>query len=198
MEKAFKERVMALQPEKLVTAEKYLALERKADHKSEYYAGEIFAMAGASERHNLIVANVVAELRAGLKRRDCKVYPSDMRLKILSTGLYTYPDVVVVCNKPQFDDEHKDTLLNPTLIVEILSESTEAYDRGKKFEHYRKIESLAKYLLIPQDSPKIEYYSRQPENQWLLSEITGLQNTVKLAAIGCELVLAEVYDKVEI
>jgi len=189
---------MALQPKTLITPEEYLALERKAEHKSEYHNGEIFAMAGASERHNLIVANVIAELRAGLKRRDCKVYPSDMRLKIPSTGLYTYPDVIVVCHKPQFDDEHKDTLLNPTLVVEILSESTEAYDRGKKFEHYRKIESLAEYLLISQDSHKIEYYSRQPENQWLLSEITGLQNTVKLATIGCELVLAEVYDKVEI
>jgi Uma2 family endonuclease len=101
-----KEYIMSLQPKTLVTPEKYLALERKADHKSEYYAGEIFAMAGASERHNLIVANVIAELRAGLKRRDCKVYARDMRIKVSSTGLYTYPDVMVVCGKPQLEDDH--------------------------------------------------------------------------------------------
>lgn len=189
---------MALQPKTLITPEEYLALERKAERKSEYHNGEIFAMAGTSESHNLIVANVIAELRTGLKRSDCKVYPSDMRLKIPSTSLYTYPDVVVVCSKPQFDDEHQDTLLNPILIVEVLTQSSEAYDRGKKFEYYRKIESLAEYLLISQDSHKIEHYSRQPENQWLLSEMAGLQNMVELAAIGCELDLAEVYDKVEI
>jgi Uma2 family endonuclease len=121
-----------------------------------------------------------------------------MRVKIPSTGLYTYPDVVVVCGESRFEDEHKDTLLNPTLIVEVLSESTEAYDRGKKFEHYRKLESLLEYALIAQDTHKIELYVRQPENRWLLSEIAGSQETLKLAAIECELPLAEIYDKVEI
>ena len=134
----------------LLTPEAYLTLEESAPEKNEYVDGEIFAMTCASEPHNLIVVNTVRELGNQLKKRPCKVYASDMRVKVSPTGLFTYPDVVVVCGQAQFDDSHRDTLLNPTLIVEVLSESTEAYDRGRKFEHYRKLESLAEYVLIAQ------------------------------------------------
>jgi Uma2 family endonuclease len=181
-----------------LTPEEYLAIERKAEYKSEYYAGEMFAMAGASEPHNLIAGNTFATLHAQLRKRPCKVYPSDMRVKVSPTGLYTYPDVTVVCGKAQFDDEEKDTLLNPTVIIEVLSPSTEGYDRGRKFEHYRKLESLQEYVLIAQDTYHVEHYTRQPDNQWLLSEIEGLQGTLHLPSINCDLPLADLYDKVEI
>src|SRR5690349_16896757 len=127
---------MASHPEHFYTPEEYLALERKADYKSEYYAGEIFAMSGASRGHNLIVANVTTLLNTRLADRDCEVYPSDMRVRPPDTTLYTYPDVVVVCGQPQFEDEAVDTLLNPTLIVEVLSPSTEMHDRTTKFADY--------------------------------------------------------------
>lgn len=189
---------MALQPEPRLTPADYLAFERRADYKSEYLAGEIFAMVGASEPHNLIVANVIAELRQQLKKRPCKVYPSDMRVKVSPTGLYTYPDVTVLCGQAQFDDERRDTLLNPTLIIEVLSDSTEGYDRGKKFEHYRKLESLTEYVLIAQDRCHIESYRRQSNGQWLLVEVTDPQSRIPLPAIDGELALAEVYDKVDL
>lgn len=140
------------------SAQEYLELERRAATKSEFFAGEIFAMTGASRDHNLIVANLVRELTLELKGRPCETYPSDMRVKVNATGLYTYPDLAVVCGPPQFDDEQKDTLLNPTLIVEVLSISTEAYGRGKKFAHYRKIGSLAEVLLVSQDKPHVDRY----------------------------------------
>ena len=180
------------------TPEEYLALERKAERKSEYFNGEIFAMAGASPQHVLIVTNVVAELRGQLKTSPCTVYSTDLRLKISATGLYTYPDVIVVCGEPQFDDDHKDTLLNPTLIVEVLSESTKDYDRGGKFEQYRMIESFVEYVLIAQDKRHVEHFVRQAGNRWLLSETNRLEDTIELTSIACNLMLTEVYDKVEL
>ncbi|MDS4069452.1 MAG: Uma2 family endonuclease [Candidatus Competibacter sp.] len=188
---------MSLQPKPCLSPEDYLALERSAEFKSEYFDGEIFAMTGASEPHNLIVVNTVRELGNQLKKRPCKVYASDMRVKVSPTGLYTYPDLVVVCGKAQFDDSHVDTLLNPTLIVEVLSGSTEAYDRGRKFEHYRKLESLAEYVLIAQHHPHVESYRRQPDHRWMLTDSDGLDGSLRLDAIDCELTLAEIYDKVE-
>ena len=189
---------MSLQPKPRLTPEDYLALERSADFKSEYFNGEIFAMTGASESHNLIVINTIRELSIQLKKRPCKVYANDMRVKVDPTGLYTYPDVVVTCGKAQFDDTHLDTLLNPVLIVEILSDSTEAYDRGRKFEHYRKLGSLVEYVLIAQNRPHIESYRRQADQQWLLRECSELDGTLRLLSIDCDLALAEVYDKVEL
>ena len=189
---------MSSQPQHPYTPEEYLALERKAKDKSEYFAGEIFAMSGASRQHNLIVANVVATLHGQFRNRPCEVYASDMRVKASPTGLYTYPDVVALCGEPQFDDEQKDTLLNPTVIIEVLSSSTEAYDRGDKFGHYRKLASLTEYVLISQEKLHIEHYVRQPDNQWLLSEASSPQDTVRLPSINGVLVLAEVYDKVEV
>ena len=189
---------MSLQPKPRLTPEDYLALERSADFKSEYFNGEIFAMTGASESHNTIAVNVSSEIRQQLKKRPCKVYANDMRVKVDPTGLYTYPDVVVTCGKAQFDDTHLDTLLNPVLIVEVLSDSTEAYDRGRKFEHYRKLDSLVEYVLIAQNRPHIESYRRQADQQWLLREYSELDGTLRLLSIDCDLALAEVYDKVEL
>ena len=189
---------MSSQTKQHYTPEEYLALERQAQYKSAYYAGEIFAMAGASRWHNLIVTNVVRELSLQLKGRPCTTYPSDMRVKISATGLYVYPDVTVVCGEAQFEDTQQDTLLNPTLIVEVLSDSTEAYDRGGKFAHYRKLASLMAYVLITQTKPHIEHYVRQPDNRWLLAEADSVHDTIRLPAIDCHLALAEVYDKVDI
>ncbi len=178
--------------------DEYLALERKAVDKSEYFDGEIFAMTGASRRHNLVTGNVFAALHAQLKKRPCEIYPSDMRVKVSPTGLYTYPDLVIVCGEPLFDDEQRDTLLNPTALVEVLSKSTASYDRGEKFEHYRKLTSLDEYLVIAQNKYHIEQYVRQPDNQWLLSETDDPQKTIHLSSIQCDVVVAEMYDKVEI
>jgi Uma2 family endonuclease len=189
---------MSSQAQQRYMPEEYLALERRAQCKSEYYAGEIFAMAGACRWHNLIVTNVLRELSLELKGRPCTTYPSDMRVKVSPTGLYTYPDATVVCGEAQFEDTQQDTLLNPTLIVEVLSESTEAYDRGGKFAHYRKLASLMEYILIAQTKPHIEHYMRQPDNRWLLEEAESLRDAVHLPSIDCRLALAEVYDKVDL
>ncbi len=142
---------MSVQLKPFLSPQEYLAMERQAETKSEYYAGEVFAMAGASRKHNLIVPNLAYLLVGQLKSRSCEVYNSDMRVKVSATGLYTYPDLAVVCGKPRFDDDQEDTLLNPTVIVEVLSKSTEAYDRGEKFAMYRALESMTDYLLIAQD-----------------------------------------------
>src|SRR5215472_5222926 len=149
---------MALQPQGWLSPEAYLAIERQSACKSEYVAGEMFAMVGVSRRHSLIVANVIRILGYQLLASPCNVYPSDMRLKIPRTGRYTYPDVVVACAEEQFEDEHRDTLLNPAVIIEVLSDSTEAYDRGKKSEHYRKLDSMVEYLFVAQDRVHIERY----------------------------------------
>lgn len=189
---------MSLQAKRRLTPEEYLACERHAETKSEFYHGEMFAMAGASRNHNLIVANLTGELRAQLRGRPCEVYPADMRVKVSETGLYTYPDVVLVCSEPLFEDEHVDTLLNPTLIVEVLSPSTEAHDRGEKFAQYRKLASLHEYVMIAQDRFRIEHYVRQGKEQWLLTEASDLGDTVHLPSIGCDLQLSEAYDRVTI
>ncbi len=179
-----------------LTPEEYLALERKAEFKNEYIDGEIVAMTGASREHNLVVVNITREISQQLKGRSCEAYSNDMRVRIPSSRLYTYPDMVVVCDEPQFEDQEFDTLLNPTVIIEVLSESTELYDRGKKFSFYRTIESLAEYLLVAQDECRIEQFVRQADGGWLLSEHRSPEDTVKLASIQCSLELREVYDKV--
>ncbi|MDQ3687367.1 MAG: Uma2 family endonuclease [Acidobacteriota bacterium] len=189
---------MSTQPKPHYTPQEYLALERKAQDKSEYFNGEIFGMTGASRRHNVMVANVLAALHGQLKKRPCEIYPSDMRVKVSPTGLYTYPDVIIVCGEPTFDDEQKDTLLNPTVLVEVLSKSTASYDRGEKFEHYRKLDSLNEYLVIAQNKHHVEHYVRQPDNQWLLSETDDIQSVVNLSSIDCRLSLLDIYDKAKI
>jgi Uma2 family endonuclease len=187
---------MPSQAEARLTPQEYLALDRAALSKSEYFNGEMFAMSGASRRHNLISLNIGAELRAQLRHRPCEVYTSDMRVKIRATGLYTYPDVVVVCAEPAFEDTAGDTLLNPTVLVEVLSKSTADYDRGGKFEHYRTLPSLQEYLLVAQEQPHVVQYVRQSDTTWLLSEVRGLEAHLHLPSITCDLALSEVYAKV--
>jgi Uma2 family endonuclease len=177
------------------TAEQYLSLERKAEFKSEYYNGFITAMSGASREHNLIAVNVAGELRSQLRNRPCEVYGSDMRILVSQTGLYTYPDAVVVCGEPRFQDDEVDTLLNPTLIVEVLSPSTESYDRGAKFAHYRRLASLQEYVLVAQDEVRVERYTRKGD-EWLLTEFTRPDDSLRLASIDCEFPLSEIYAKV--
>lgn len=187
---------MPAMPKPLLTPEEYLARERRAETKSEYLRGEVFAMAGASRAHNLITSNLVFTIGGQLRDRPCEVYTSDMRVKVSPTGLYTYPDVVVVCGEPQFEDAQADTLLNPKVIVEVLSPSTADYDRGGKFTHYRRLTSLQEYLLVSQDRPLVEHYVRQSPDEWLLAERSSLQDHLDLPSIECRLPLAEIYLKV--
>ena len=189
---------MSTQPKTFLTPEQYLEIERKAEFKSEYYQGEMFAMSGARSDHNLIVGNLVAFLHPQLRSRPCRVYPSDMRVRVSPTGLYTYPDVVVVCGEPQFVDEELDTLTNPTLIIEVLSPSTEAYDRGRKFEHYRSLRSLREYLLVEIDRVHADLYTRQSGEQWLLTAAGRTEGTIELSSIDCKLTLAEIYEKTKL
>jgi Uma2 family endonuclease len=189
---------MPSQAKARLTAEEYLAIERQASCKSEYLDGEMFAMAGASRRQNLIALNIGAELRTQLQQRPCEVYTSDMRVKISRTGLYTYPDVVVVCDEPRFEDTDVDTLLNPIVLVEVLSPSTADYDRGGKFEHYRTLPSLQAYLLVAQERCHVVHYTRQQDNAWLLAETDDIQDCIRLPSIRCDLLLSEVYAKVQL
>jgi Uma2 family endonuclease len=180
---------------RLYTPAEYLERERKAECKSEYLAGRIYAMAGATRRHNLIAMNTGSALNTRLSGRPCEVYGSDMRIRVDASGLYTYPDVTVVCGTPRFEDAQEDTLLNPTVLIEVLSKTTEAYDRGDKFAHYRTLDSLMDYVLITQAKARIEHYRRQPDGRWLLTEVMDLQGTVRLDSIDCTLAPSEVYDK---
>jgi len=189
---------MQTQAKKYLTPEEYLANERVAEYKSEYFAGEVFALAGASERHNIVALNIASELRSQLKGRPCRSYMSDMRVSVAQDDLYTYPDVVVVCGQPIFHDNSRDVLVNPTVVIEVLSESTEAYDRGGKFEHYRRIESLREYVLVAQDRHRVEHYLRLDDGHWLFSEIAGLEGTLALSSIECELPMTEIYHKVDL
>ncbi|NJL27775.1 MAG: Uma2 family endonuclease [Thermoanaerobaculia bacterium] len=189
---------MSAQPLPRLTPAEYLAQERAAEHRSESLAGEVFAMAGTSRWHNLISVNVAARLHAQLSGRPCEVYSADMRVKVAPTGLYAYPDVVLACSDPTFEDSSADTLLNPTIIFEILSPSTEAFDRGEKFSHYRRLGSLTDYLLISQDRPRVERYHRQEGGFWLFSEIEGLDARLVIESIGVELPLHEIYERVEL
>jgi len=189
-----------MQPQPLIrlTAEQYLFAERQSDTKNEYFDGEIFAMAGASREHNQISANLVRVLGNQLLDKPCSVYSSDMKVRIEKARKYTYPDLVVACQTERFEDEHRDVLLNPVVILEILSDSTEAYDRGRKFLHYQLLDSLAVYLLVSQDAPRIEMFARQENNAWLYAEFHGLDAVVEIESIGCSLRLDDVYRKVDL
>ena len=179
-----------------VNPDEYLRLERQAEYKSEYLNGEIFAMSGASRQHNLITVNIGAELNRQLKGKPSEAYVSDMRVKVRSNGLYTYPDVIVVCREPQFEDKEVDTLLNPTLLVEVLSQSTERYDRIAKTSYYRTIDSLQEHLLVAQHEVRVEQYLRQPNGQWSQTQYTSPDSVVQLPSIDCSLRLSDIYDKI--
>ena len=182
----------------LLTPEQYLEIEREAEYKSEYYQGEMRAMARVSEPHVLIVVNIAAGLHTQLRKRPYFVYMSAMRLAVSAVRLYTYPDVAVVSGKSQFVDDRRDNLLNPTLIAEVLSPSTEAYDRGKKFEHYRHVDSLREYLLVASESIGAELFTRQPDGHWLLTIADRLEDTIEIPSIDCRLTLADIYEKTQL
>jgi Uma2 family endonuclease len=179
------------------TPEQYLALERDAECKHEYCDGYITAMAGGSPEHNQVAGNMFRKLGNQLEDRECVAYIGDVRLLVNSTGLYTYPDVMAVCGEPLFQKiEGVESLLNPTMIVEVLSPTTEAYDRGAKFGHYRQLPSLKEYVLVSQDMVLVERYTRQGDN-WLLTEFKGLGDTLELCSIDCAISLREIYAKVK-
>lgn len=187
---------MSRPAEQFITAADYLAMERQSPSKSEYLNGRIYAMSGASRNHNRITLNLGAMLRAHLRGYPCEPFINDLRVKVSPTGLYTYPDVVVVCGEPRFEDDQVDTLLNPKVIIEVLSESTEKYDRGEKFTHYRALESVTDYLLVAQHQPCIESFHRQADGSWLYSVAQDLEAQIDIAAIGCALRLEDVYERV--
>ncbi len=181
------------------TPEEYLELEREAEYKSEYINGQIYAMSGASRQHNRIAFNLTTELGSQLKGQPCEGFGSDMRVKVSPTGMYTYPDITIVCGEPHFDEKQQDTLTNPTVIIEVLSPSTEAYDRGVKFAHYRELPSLTDYVLVSQDKVLVEHYTRSGsrDDQWLLTAISDPHSALPLTSIGCDINLRDIYDKVE-
>ncbi len=180
-----------------LTEAEYLDLERRLESKNEFFGGEMFAMSGGTPRHSQIAANLIQVIGRRLSGGRCVVYTSDLRLKIEASGLFTYPDLSVVCGPLQFAAGTDDTVINPTIIVEVLSDSTEAYDRGKKFENYRQIPSLREYLLVGQKEPRIEQFIRQENEQWLLREAAGLEATLASPSLALKISLAEVFAGVE-
>jgi Uma2 family endonuclease len=188
---------VASNPVTKVTEEQYLALDRAAEIRSEFLDGEMIAMSGGSMRHAQLQANVIGELFEALRGRDCRVYSSDFRVRVPKTRMYAYPDVSVVCGKPVLADERQDILLNPVVIFEVPSPSTEKYDRGVKFRYYRTIDSLADYVLVDQDQVRIEQYSRA-DNTWTLRDYQSLQEELTIASIDVSLALSRIYDRVEL
>jgi Uma2 family endonuclease len=189
---------LSTQPKTFLTPEQYLEIEREAEYKSEYLDGEMFAMAGAGEAHTLLVANLMRGFGNQFRLRPCRVYSNDMRVRVRPAGLYTYPDVAALCGEPRFLDDQRDTLLNPNVIVEVLSPSTEACDRGRKFEHYQAIESLREYLLLASDRIHADPYLRQPDDRWLLTSADAMEDSLTLESVGARLKLADLYEKVEL
>ncbi len=187
---------MSTQPKTFLTPEQYLAIERAAETKSEYWKGEMFAMSGARLAHNVINVNLTLQLGLQLSSSPCQNLANDMRVRTFSK-LYAYPDAVVVCGEPQFADGELDTLLNPGVIVEILSPSTERYDRGHKFEQYRTMESLREYLILASDRIHAELFVKQPNGQWTLSEWSTPDDVVRLETCDCVLKLVDLYEKIE-
>ena len=192
-----------------LTPEEYITLERKALPNSEiirheYLNGELIAMSGASRAHNLIAGNIFGELRTHLRSSGYETYMGDMRVSSPLTSSYFYPDVVVVCEEPRFEDDVFDILLNPIILVEVLSPSIEAYDRGEKFGHYRQLVSLQEYVLVAQDKVLVEHYRRQEEQgtaaftekDWIFTDFQELEETLPLTSIQCELPLREIYERV--
>jgi Uma2 family endonuclease len=187
---------MSAHPRPHLNPEEYLAIDRAADLKSEYYDGRMYAMAGGSVRHGVIIPNLYGELGQALKGKSRTLLSNDVRLRVAPKGLYTYPDAMVVCGTIQATDDHHDTVLNPALIVEVLSPSTEAYDRGFKFEQYRSLESLREYALVSQRRPCVEIYRRREQSEWVLHSFIGLDARCQFESIACAIDLSEIYRNV--
>ena len=177
------------------TPEEYLAWERLQPGKHEYFQGAVSAMARVTLEHSLVLVGIASELGTALREGPCQVLLSNMRIKVRATGLYTYPDALVVCGQADLEDDARDTLLNPTVLVEVLSDSSEAHDRGKKFEQYRSIPSFTEYLLVAQDQVLVEHFSRQADDSWVLREARA-GGKIDLASIGCVLQVDQIYLKV--
>jgi Uma2 family endonuclease len=184
---------VSTQPKRFLTPEEYLEIEAKAEYRSEYYAGEMFAMAGGSNKHSLIKVQTVHLLANQLEGRPCLTYDSDMGIRVSATGLYTYADAVVVCGPSELEGKQDQLLLNPNLIVEVLSPSTEAYDRGLKFEHYRTIPSLTQYVLIASERVHADIFTRADEELWMLSSASKPDDVLRLTSIDCTIQLADLY-----
>ena len=188
---------LAKQKPQLYTPQEYLILERASEIRHEYLDGEIFEMAGANKRHNLISINIIRMIGNQILDRECSVYGSDMRIRIPATETYTYPDVVGLCEPEEFEDETEDNLLNPALIIEVLSKTTEAYDRGAKFAYYQSIESFREYVLITQEPFRVEQFVRKDTSMWTYFEFRLADDVVQLSSIDCKLGLRDIYHKVE-
>ncbi|MGK2910235.1 MAG: Uma2 family endonuclease [Sphingobium sp.] len=187
----------ALPKPRKLTVQEYFELDARNERRSEFFDGEMFMMAGTSWEHNIVVRNLAGELYIALRNGRCRVFFDNLRVKVDRTGLYTYPDLLIVCDKPEFAPENKDTLTNPKVVIEVLSESTERYDRTTKYRHYQQLPSLAEYVLVAQDEPSIERYVRQPDGSWNRIDTVGLDATLELASVPLRLPLADVYRDVE-
>ena len=181
-----------------VTPEEYLERERRAETRSEYRNGEIVAMAGASLVHAQIVSNLHFCIRLGLGSGSCGVFTTDLRLAVRAANLFTYPDVIVTCGEVELADNRRDIILNPVVLIEVLSKSTQDYDRGEKFAAYRSIPSLMEYLTVAQDKIQVEQHTRQPDGHWLRTEFTEPTAVITLPSINVELRIADIYEKVEL
>jgi Uma2 family endonuclease len=189
---------MSALPKKKLTEAEYLAIEWEAECKSEFLNGEMFPMAGASWQHNKLTANLLGELYQRLKGGPCDVYAADMRVKVTRTGLYTYPDLLIVCGPPEFDPMDANTLVNPQVIYEILSKSTEGYVRGAKFRHYQRLPSLQEFVLVSQDQMLLERFVRQSDGRWLLTNFDDPAGEFALASIPVRVPIADIYRGVEL
>lgn len=187
----------ALAKEKIYTPQQYLELERAAEERHEYLDGQIYLMSGGSPKHSAICVNTIIELGLQLRRKPCQIFEANMKVGTGTAALFSYPDVSVVCGEPTFHDKHQDVLTNPSVIVEVLSPSTERFDRGKKFARYQRIDSFTDYVLIAQDEPRVEHFARQKNGTWVLTVATGLKGKINIASIACALKLSEVYDRIK-
>jgi Uma2 family endonuclease len=188
---------MTAVPKRKLTPAEYLAIEKKAEHKSEFFNGEMFAMAGASRQHNTLNENLSGEVHARLKGGPCRSYSRDQRVLVDRTGLYTYPDLFIVCGEVETAEDDADTITNPRVVVEVLSPSTERYDRTTKFRHYQQIPSVQEYLLVSQTEPLCERFTRQADGSWALVSFVGLEAVLALSSVPVQVPLADIYAGVE-
>ena len=179
------------------TPEEYLELERAAEFKSEYYNGEIYAMSGSSPQHSIISVNLIREISTHLRGKKCQPFDKDMKIGAKQSWFYYYPDASVICGEPTYRDNQQDVCTNPRVIFEVLSPSTEALDRGRKFLQYQRIESLTDYVLIAQDEARVEHFTKQKDGSWNLRIVSGLKSKLRIASIDCTLSLAELFDRIK-
>ena len=187
---------MSAQPLPYYTHQQYVEMEENASYKSEFIAGRIYAMSGGTPKHSAIGANITGEMRSLLRQGPCQVYTSDLRVGIMPLDVETYPDVTIVCGEPRLNPFDKNSLINPSVIFEVLSPSTERYDRGEKWARYQRLDSLQQYVLVSQDTPRVEHFTRRDDGTWNYAAVEGLDAASGLTVLGAALSLAEIYDRV--